>query len=542
MGDSIDAPAGKTVTAKWIYRTLLASAAMSLAACETPQPQYPTSDNYKAPPPIPAPQPQYPATDSTAPPPAADDHAPTAAPTTGVDTQSLPPAEKAPSSWLAPASGTNPYLIRASYEVILADATSARAAKGKPKAHTPPKTKADRAAPLRGSQERAEPEDRADRDEGETSERGARAVKVKKGETLDAIVRQTGVSKDALIEANGLKRPFHVVAGRTLKIPRGEEASAETSRGETSRGEESRGEPARSEAARAETERVPKTPRAYVAKPGDTVYALARRFKIAPGEIEAANGYGRDVRLHPGQRVLLPRPPGEAEEPAAAPPRREAAARRPSEAELAENAPAPEPRTSPRAVPAPETPSSSSQSFLRPYPLASAGPSPSEAPGQPVPYSAMTSSALSAPPQKPLPHANYAAQGAYSPPATPSYTAPAPPTRPSYTAPVSSYSAPSTPQPYSSLGQPYVAPPVRPIAPPVEAAPPPTDAEVVLAGRGRFAGLCAATSSRASGPSLAASATTASTSPPKKARPYTRRRPGRWSTPATRCRASAIWC
>lgn len=82
----------------------------------------------------------------------------------------------------------------------------------------------------------------------------------------------------------------------------------------------------------------PSRPDTYTVKSGDTVYAIAFRYKLDYNELARWNGIGRDYLIHPGQVLRLQPPRGS----------------------VAKSSPSPGPRTSPRAgtapVPSPSLP------------------------------------------------------------------------------------------------------------------------------------------------------------------------------------------
>lgn len=76
---------------------------------------------------------------------------------------------------------------------------------------------------------------------------------------------------------------------------------------------------------------APSRPDTYTVKRGDTVYAIAFRFKLDYNELARWNGIGRDYLIRPGQVLRLQPPRGS----------------------VAKSSPRPGPRTSPRAGTAP---------------------------------------------------------------------------------------------------------------------------------------------------------------------------------------------
>ncbi|MDX1485348.1 MAG: M23 family metallopeptidase [Alphaproteobacteria bacterium] len=103
---------------------------------------------------------------------------------------------------------------------------------------------------------------------GRLTQSRATVVRVKSGETLYAISRRHRVPLRALIDANNLSPPYHLVAGASLIVP---------------------------------------AVRVYVVGEGDTVWGIARRFDMTPGRIIRENQMqGKDHRLFTGQRLILP--------------------------------------------------------------------------------------------------------------------------------------------------------------------------------------------------------------------------------------------
>ena len=92
---------------------------------------------------------------------------------------------------------------------------------------------------------------------------------VKKGDNLDAIARELGVSRKELAEQNGLKPPYRLQPGDSLTGP-----STEA--------------------------------KAYVVGQGDTLYAVAKRFTITAQALADANDIETGARLSPGRKLILP--------------------------------------------------------------------------------------------------------------------------------------------------------------------------------------------------------------------------------------------
>jgi len=150
---------------------------------------------------------------------------------------------------------------------------------------------------------------------GTLTTRGAATLRVGRGETLFSIARREKVPIRALIEANGLKPPYHLRAGQTLRVP---------------------------------------AVRVYVVARGDTVYGIARRFDVGKADIIRENGLAPpDYGLVVGQQVVLPWEPRAPAVAARADPAAEAAA----PARPAVAAPKPSPSPKPQTPEPPPPPS-----------------------------------------------------------------------------------------------------------------------------------------------------------------------------------------
>ncbi len=106
----------------------------------------------------------------------------------------------------------------------------------------------------------------------------ARLHRVQPGETLTAIAQRYGVPVTALAAANRLADPNRILVGQTLVIP-----------------EQSNMTPADAVIER------------YTVQPGDTLWALARRFGVSVHELAAANGLLDPHRIRVGQVLVVPR-------------------------------------------------------------------------------------------------------------------------------------------------------------------------------------------------------------------------------------------
>ena len=93
------------------------------------------------------------------------------------------------------------------------------------------------------------------------------------GDNLDSIASMFGTNADNLISINGLVRPFNLVPGNYLVVPK------------------------------MENELFYK----YIVQKGDSLYALAGRFRTDVKTLETLNGLEANEYIYPGQEILIPR-------------------------------------------------------------------------------------------------------------------------------------------------------------------------------------------------------------------------------------------
>lgn len=191
----------------------------------------------------------------------------------------------------------------------------------------------------------------------------ATSYTVKKGDTLFSISRKLGVNLEDLRDANGISARGSIHAGQTLKLPGAEKAAEEEAPAKTSKASASRRRPAAREEVEASdggqaagrvvevegpaaTYKVKKgdtlekiadkldtdiaslkkdnrlkgsairpgqvlkgprtTSKAYVARSGDTLADIARRFGLSTEKLRAANGLSRRASIRSGQKLVLP--------------------------------------------------------------------------------------------------------------------------------------------------------------------------------------------------------------------------------------------
>ena len=92
-------------------------------------------------------------------------------------------------------------------------------------------------------------------------------ILIRRGDTLYGIARRHGIPIRKLIEANGLKPPYVIYPGKTLKTP---------------------------------------DARIHVARAGETAYGVARRYNVDMGALVRINRIQPPYRLRPGQKLRLP--------------------------------------------------------------------------------------------------------------------------------------------------------------------------------------------------------------------------------------------
>ena len=96
---------------------------------------------------------------------------------------------------------------------------------------------------------------------------GAGAVVAGRGDTVYALSRRHRVPVRAIIEANGLRPPYHLKAGQKVVLPRG---------------------------------------RQHTVRRGDTLYGIAREYRVNPYALARANGLRPPYPIQAGQRLVLP--------------------------------------------------------------------------------------------------------------------------------------------------------------------------------------------------------------------------------------------
>jgi murein DD-endopeptidase MepM/ murein hydrolase activator NlpD len=242
---------------------------VGLSACgDFPTPAYPVSQPVYAPPERPAP-PQPPAS-ATETPPAPPADAPVARPTAPVEQSTLPPP---PAAKPRPGALLDRGLDYGQTAMSLAVWRAGDEVEVYPAAHRRHHKAAAKPAP---------------RDDGD-----AGSVTVGKGDTLASIARAHGSTIEALARLNGLKSPYRLTAGQSLKLP----AAAASDQAAA----EPKAKPSKSatgEKASAKAEEV------TVAK-GDTLASISRKSGVSIDDLAQLNGLPKPYRLQVGEVIRL---------------------------------------------------------------------------------------------------------------------------------------------------------------------------------------------------------------------------------------------
>jgi membrane-bound lytic murein transglycosylase D len=106
---------------------------------------------------------------------------------------------------------------------------------------------------------------------------------VKKGDSIWSLARRFGVSKQTLVQANGLNKHTRLQIGEKLYIPDlGQNRAAQ----------------AKANAAHAELIN-------YQVQKGDSLWEIARKFGVSTQQLLAWNELGQDSRIHPGDQIKI---------------------------------------------------------------------------------------------------------------------------------------------------------------------------------------------------------------------------------------------
>lgn len=143
----------------------------------------------------------------------------------------------------------------------------------------------------------------------------AQQHKVKKGETLSTIASRYHISMTALMKANNLKSSSKIVAGRTLKIPGGTVATAQSS---ASKQETSATTTSAATATTAATTKTASTAPATTAsatisaghrvQKGQTLLTIAKQYNTSVEQLARANQIKDTSAIREGQVLKIPTP------------------------------------------------------------------------------------------------------------------------------------------------------------------------------------------------------------------------------------------
>jgi murein DD-endopeptidase MepM/ murein hydrolase activator NlpD len=128
---------------------------------------------------------------------------------------------------------------------------------------------------------------------------GGTAVVVAQGETIETISRRHGVPAAAILQANNMSVARQIQPGQRLVIPRVQNnmaAAPQVSAPQTRVAGSYTPAPALA-APQAAT---------HVIVPGETIYSLARHYKLTPMAIAKANNVGLDHHVKVGDRIVIP--------------------------------------------------------------------------------------------------------------------------------------------------------------------------------------------------------------------------------------------
>jgi murein DD-endopeptidase MepM/ murein hydrolase activator NlpD len=182
---------------------------------------------------------------------------------------------------------------------------------------------------------------------------GGTAVVVAQGETIETISRRHGVPAAAILQANNMSVARQIQPGQRLVIPRVQSnmaAAPQVSAPQTRVAGSYTPAPAPALA----------TPQAgtHVIAPGETIYSLARHYKLTPMAIAKANNVGLDHHVKIGDRIVIPGGKAVAIAPAAPAPRpaQQQAVQPPAQPGQRAAAPKPENVAAAKPLPAPAAP------------------------------------------------------------------------------------------------------------------------------------------------------------------------------------------
>jgi membrane-bound lytic murein transglycosylase D len=111
--------------------------------------------------------------------------------------------------------------------------------------------------------------------------------RVRRGETLSKIARRYKTSARLIARANGIRNPNRIGVGTRLKIPTSAAVAAQLA---SSSGSGS--------------QRTGSAATGYTVRRGDSLYAIAKRFRTTVGRLKRDNNL-RGTRIYPGQKLRV---------------------------------------------------------------------------------------------------------------------------------------------------------------------------------------------------------------------------------------------
>ena len=125
---------------------------------------------------------------------------------------------------------------------------------------------------------------------------GGTAIVVAQGETVDTISRRHGVPASAILQANNMTHAAQLQPGQRLVIPRVQHQM----------GAAPVVSPPATRVAGPASYTAPAQGNVHTVAPGETIYSLARHYRLTPMAIAKANNVGLDHRVKVGDRVVIP--------------------------------------------------------------------------------------------------------------------------------------------------------------------------------------------------------------------------------------------
>ena len=119
---------------------------------------------------------------------------------------------------------------------------------------------------------------------------------VAQGETIDTISRRHGVPPSAIMQANNMTHAAQLQPGQRLVIPRVQHQM----------GAAPVVSPPATRVAGPASYAPPAQGNVHTVAPGETIYSLARHYRLTPMAIAKANNVGLDHRVKVGDRVVIP--------------------------------------------------------------------------------------------------------------------------------------------------------------------------------------------------------------------------------------------